>query len=163
MGYWVGSDQEVETLHAHPRTRRSSTRAGGAPAHLLLVVVLALGVFVMHSVGHPEGSSGGGTEGTTHASSAPAHHGGDSTGSPPGPASESSPKSSSHDSGMAMDMTTLCVAVLGIWLLAGLVRAALCRHADWTALLAARLLPSSGPNAPPPRPPDLARLSVLRI
>ncbi|MFD6762649.1 hypothetical protein ACFWDW_26835, partial [Streptomyces roseolus] len=34
-------------------------RAEGALAHLLLVVVLALGVFMMHSVGHPEGPATG--------------------------------------------------------------------------------------------------------
>lgn len=131
------------------------TRAGGALAHLLLVVVLALGVFVMHAVGHPEGSSG--AEGTTSHSSAPResapHH---ETGSP-----DSSP----HGSGMGagMDMTTLCVAVLGGWLLAALLRAALRRRTGGFAPLLSRLLSSLGPNAPPPRPPDLAQLSILRI
>ncbi|MFB7939896.1 hypothetical protein [Streptomyces sp. NPDC056049] len=62
-----------------------------------------------------------------------------------------------------MDMTTLCVAVLAGWLLAGLVRAALGRRPDWLVLLLARLTPALGPHAPPRRPPDLARLSVLRI
>ncbi|MEV5969404.1 DUF6153 family protein [Streptomyces sp. NPDC051921] len=158
------------------RERRGRTRAGGALAHLLLVVVLALGVFVMHSVGHPEGSSGGGADGTTHVvaatgllpadaspadgasadASAPAHHGGDHGGD--------HRKSASHESdGTGMDMTTLCVAVLGAWLLVALVRAALARRPDRTAALLAGLLPALGPNAPPPRPPDLAQLSILRI
>ncbi|MFI8288125.1 DUF6153 family protein [Streptomyces sp. NPDC085614] len=154
------------------RAERSSGRAGGALAHLLLVVVLALGVFVMHVVGHPEGSSGSGSEAgaMTHTGApghpapdrdpvlaAPGHGTVDS-----GPASAwSSP--SSHDPGMAMDMSSLCVAVLVVWLLAGLVRAALARRPDWLARLLTGLTPLLGPNAPPRRPPDLARLSVLRI
>ncbi|MEU3478314.1 DUF6153 family protein [Streptomyces sp. NPDC033754] len=133
-------------------------RAGGALAHLLLVVVLALGVFLMHAVGHPEGS-GGTTETTAsahHASTPTGAHGADGGGG-----SDSS--DARHDSGMAMDMTTLCVAVLGAWLLAGLVRAALARRPDWLAVVLARLVPALGPHAPPPRPPDLAQLSILRI
>ncbi|MGW5420526.1 DUF6153 family protein [Streptomyces sp. NPDC003943] len=123
-------------------------RHNAALAHLLLVVVLALGVFVMHSVGHPEGPAAAMDGGAMTHASAPAH-----------PA-DSAP--SSHDSGTGMDMTTLCVAVLGAWLLAGLVRAALARRPDRTAPLPARLRPALAPNAPPPRPPDLASLSILR-
>ncbi|MGW7428046.1 DUF6153 family protein [Streptomyces sp. NPDC054861] len=140
------------------RPGRHDWRAGGALAHLLLVVVLALGVFVMHAVGHPEGSSGHDTTDTaplSPAGAAPAHQ----SGAGPGHAPESGAPAPSHDSGMAMDMTTLCVAVLGVWLIAGLVRAALARRPDWPA----RLLPALGPNAPPPRAPDLAELSILRI
>ncbi|MFE1551548.1 DUF6153 family protein [Streptomyces sp. NPDC058718] len=135
-------------------------RAGGALAHLLLAVVLALGVFLMHTVGHPEGS--GGTAETT----ASAHHASAPTGahSADGGGTRGSGSSDArHDSGMAMDMTTLCVAVLGAWLLAGLVRAALARRPDWLAVVLARLVPALGPHAPPPRPPDLAQLSILRI
>ncbi|XIE81139.1 DUF6153 family protein [Streptomyces sp. SBR177] len=138
--------------------------ARGALAHLLLVVMLALGVFVMHSVGHPEGSSGGGTAGAT------AHHSAHAQARTPGPAAAahdgpaSPAPASSHDSGGGMDMTTLCVAVLGAWLLAALVRAALRRaRPDRTLPLLARLLAALRPNAPPPRPPDLASLSILRI
>ncbi|MFD6365412.1 hypothetical protein ACFWFX_37140, partial [Streptomyces roseolus] len=65
--------------------------------------------------------------------------------------------------GSGMDMTTLCVAVLAGWLLTGLVRAALGRRPDRLVLLLARLAPALAPHAPPRRPPDLARLSVLRI
>ncbi|MFE7582565.1 DUF6153 family protein [Streptomyces gardneri] len=129
-------------------------RAGGALAHLLLVVVLALGVFLMHAVGHPEGS--GGTAETTAA----AHHTAPETGSP---ATDGGGSDARHDPGAGMDMTTLCVAVLGAWLLAGLVRAALARRPDWLAAVLARLVPALGPHAPPRRPPDLAQLSILRI
>ncbi|MFG2869249.1 hypothetical protein [Streptomyces sp. NPDC048338] len=163
------------------RVERSSGRAGCALAHLLLVVVLALGVFVMHGVGHPEGSSGSGTESgaMTHTGAAghrapdrdpllaASGHGAAESGPVSASASWSAPASSSpsssHDSGMAMDMSSLCVAVLVVWLLAGLVRAALARRPDWLARLLTGLTPVLGPNAPPRRPPDLSRLSVLRI
>ncbi|MFD0147946.1 DUF6153 family protein [Streptomyces sp. NPDC055721] len=137
-------------------------RAGGALAHLLLVVVLALGVFLMHAVGHPEGS-GGATETTASAHHASAPTGAHSADGGGGGTSGSGSSDARHDSGMAMDMTTLCVAVLGAWLLAGLVRAALARRPDWLAVVLARLVPALGPHAPPPRPPDLAQLSILRI
>ncbi|MFI8825349.1 hypothetical protein [Streptomyces sp. NPDC053431] len=156
------------------RERNSRTRAGGALAHLLLVVVLALGVFVMHSVGHPEGSSGSGTHGTAHVAAATGHSptGSSSTDASltgtPGHAHHGDAgdhrKAAPHDpGGTGMDMTTLCVAVLGAWLLVALVRAALARRPDRTTPFLAGLLPALGPNAPPPRPPDLAQLSILRI
>ncbi|MFF6883641.1 DUF6153 family protein [Streptomyces sp. NPDC012421] len=145
-----------------PRPRHGE-RAGGALAHLLLVVVLALGVVMMHSTGHPEGPPSGttGTANAVSAVSAVATHAPDSGGAlrsglPDEPHGE-------HAPGSGMDMTTLCVAVLAGWLLAGLVRAALGRRPDWLVLLLARLTPALGPHAPPRRPPDLARLSVLRI
>ncbi|MEU4266805.1 DUF6153 family protein [Streptomyces sp. NPDC026092] len=132
--------------------RRSDLRVAGALAHLLLVVVLALGVFVMHAFGHPEGASESGADRMTHAS-APAHHG-NTTGTS---------GSDAPDSGAHGDMATLCVAVLGVWALARVVLAALGRHPDWLVRLLDRLRPALGPNAPPPIPPDLAQLSVLRI
>ncbi|MEU7005274.1 DUF6153 family protein [Streptomyces sp. NPDC046332] len=145
------------------RVGKSRMRAEGAVAHLLLVMVLALGVFVMHAVGHPESASDTGTGGMSHASApagtdgmshapAPVHHTGTET-----------PAAPSHDSGMAMDMTTLCVAVLGVWALARLVLGALGRRPDRLVRLLGRLLRAVAPNAPPPIPPDLAQLSVLRI
>ncbi|WP_328941119.1 DUF6153 family protein [Streptomyces sp. NBC_00250] len=163
-------------MRTHRAERRR--RAEGALAHLLLVVVLALGVFLMHAVGHPEGSGGGmeTTSASAHHSgggmettSASAHHSGGgmettSSAHHSGAASHDGDDSDArHEPGTGMDMTTLCVAVLTGWLLMGLVRAALGRRPDWMALLLARLTPALGPHAPPPRPPDLARLSVLRI
>ncbi|WP_327165601.1 DUF6153 family protein [Streptomyces zaomyceticus] len=149
------------------RTREAERRrrAEGAFAHLLLVVVLALGVFLMHTVGHPEGSGGGmdttsATAPGTAAAAAAAAAGHETGHRAHGGASSDT----GHEpSGTGMDMTTLCVAVLAGWLLTGLVRAALGRRPDWLALLLARLAPAPGPHAPPPRPPDLAGLSVLRI
>ncbi|MCT4353526.1 DUF6153 family protein [Streptomyces sp. Je 1-79] len=132
-------------------------RAAGALAHLMLVVVLALGVFVMHAVGHPEGASETGVDGMTHVSasvhSAPA----------PSPGVTGAHDPASHDTGMSMDMTTLCVAVLGVWALARLVLAAFGSRPDWMVRLLGRLTRLLAPNAPPPISPDLAQLSVLRI
>ncbi|MFH8713382.1 DUF6153 family protein [Streptomyces zaomyceticus] len=151
------------------RTREAERRrrAEGAFAHLLLVVVLALGVFLMHTVGHPEGSGGGmdttsaTAPGTATAAAAAAAAAGHETGHR---AHGGASSDTGHEpSGTGMDMTTLCVAVLAGWLLTGLVRAALGRRPDWLALLLARLAHAPGPHAPPPRPPDLAGLSVLRI
>ncbi|MFF9344493.1 DUF6153 family protein [Streptomyces sp. NPDC014773] len=145
---------------------RPGERAGGALAHLLLVVVLALGVFMMHSVGHPGGPpseapgavTNGAVESGVVESGVVAAHSARSGG-----AHGADPQDEGHAPGSGMDMTTLCVAVLAGWLLAGLVRAALGRRPDWLVLLLARLTPALGPHAPPRRPPDLARLSVLRI
>ncbi|MEV6329023.1 DUF6153 family protein [Streptomyces sp. NPDC051909] len=145
---------------------RGRTPVGGALAHLLLVVLLALGVFVMHAVGHPEGSSRDAAGGAAahHGAAAVHHEAGDSPPEAAGHGAPASVPSSSHDSGGGMDMTTLCVAVLGAWLLAALVRAALRRaRLDRTVPPLARLLAALRPNAPPPRPPDLATLSILRI
>ncbi|GGU83781.1 hypothetical protein GCM10010275_18800 [Streptomyces litmocidini] len=149
------------------RTHRAEhgERAGGAVGHLLLVVVLALGVFLMHTVGHPEGS-GGDMSTSTDAVSGP-HHGSPAyaPASHDGAPHAGGGSDARHEpgTGTGTDMTTLCVAVLGAWLLAGLVRAALGRRADRLVLPLARLVRAVGPHGPPPRPPDLARLSVLRI
>lgn len=138
--------------------------------------MLALGVFLMHAVGHPAGS-GGTTTGTASAAGhaatgAHAHAPQGSPGAQGSPdahvvhgsdAADTGGSDARHHPGAGMDMTTLCVAVLGAWLLAGLVRAALARRPDWLAVLLARLVPARGPHAPPRRPPDLTLLSVLRI
>ncbi|GHA87428.1 DUF6153 family protein [Streptomyces termitum] len=140
-----------------PRSHHGG-RAGGALAHLLLVVVLALGIFMMHGVGHPKGSE---SAPAPTAAAAPGAH----AAAPAGDGSHGADRQrdGDHGPGSGMDMATLCVAVLAGWLLAGLVRAALGRRPDWLVLLLARLVPALGPHAPPRRPPDLARLSVLRI
>ncbi|MFH8727243.1 DUF6153 family protein [Streptomyces termitum] len=144
-----------------PRSHRGG-RAGGALAHLLLVVVLALGIFMMHGVGHPKGPE---SEPAPTTAAAVAAVTGAHAAAPAGDGSHGADRQpdGDHDPGSGMDMTTLCVAVLAGWLLAGLVRAALGRRPDWLVLLLARLVPALGPHAPPRRPPDLAQLSVLRI
>ncbi|MCL7496515.1 DUF6153 family protein [Streptomyces sp. MCA2] len=149
-------------------TSRTS-RAAGAWGHLLLIVVLALGVFVMHSVGHPDDSSGATMGPAVHGPAAGALEHRGMTASKPAAASVSSPgasddaKPSSHTPGTGMDMTTLCVAVLGALVLISLLRAALSRRTDWLVRLRAGVVATLRPNPPPRRPPDLAQLSVLRI
>ncbi|WP_329199923.1 MULTISPECIES: DUF6153 family protein [unclassified Streptomyces] len=125
-----------------------SGRAVGAWAHLLLVVVLALGVFVMHTVGHPDSPSAH-PPAHTPAAMAPAAHGGGAQAAP-------------HAPGMRMDMASLCVAVLGAAVLLVLLGAALRRGTGRAARpgTGATLLPVP---RPPPRAPDLALLSILRI
>jgi hypothetical protein len=149
-------------------------RAGGALGHLLLVVVLALGVFAMHSMGHPDDSSGSAMGTASHAGrvqeDAPAaSHEPMSvlavadTGMPGHTTTDPVDSSSTHEPGMAMDMTSLCVAVLfGAWVLATLLRSAFARHQEWLAKLLGQVAAVLRPN-PPPRGPDLTRLSVLRL
>ncbi|MFJ4770944.1 hypothetical protein ACIP88_17825 [Streptomyces uncialis] len=208
-------------------------RTAGAWGHLLLVAVLALGVFMMHTVGHQESPSGTSLQSTAHgtppgadppsaaghgspgaatltgaapmaadqatawrtvawqttpgaAASGPGTSGPAASGqaapgqAAPAPAAESASshadraaaavlagtgghdEAPSHDTGMAMDMASLCVAVLAAWLLAALLRAALSRRTEWLVRLRAGALRRSLPQ-PPPRGPDLIRLSILRI
>ncbi|MGV9454481.1 DUF6153 family protein [Streptomyces sp. NPDC003635] len=137
-------------------------RAGGALGHLLLVAVLTFGIFAMHTMGHPEESSGAAMSTASHASAA-------DTGAQATPHAgasahtDSSTEASSHESGMAMDMASLCVAVLfGAWVLAALLKSAFARHQEWLARLRAQVGAVQRPN-PPPRGPDLTQLSVLRL
>ncbi|MGV9315717.1 DUF6153 family protein [Streptomyces sp. NPDC003691] len=140
------------------RTGRT-VRAAGAWGHLLLVV-LALGVFAMHTVGHPDSGSGMSHQDATAApapvhgpAAAPPDRPQDGHGEPGGPAAP--------DSGMAMDMLALCVAVLGTVLLTVLLSATAGRRTDLPPRLRGLLVaPRRGP---PPRAPDLASLSILRI
>lgn len=150
-------------------------RAGGAMARLLLVVVLAVGVFVMHTVGHPDGAAASGEHAmaTGHAAGmagmpgasavpdtptrqgAPAHLAGRGMAGEPSPHYTPGP-------GTGMNMASLCMAVLGGWALMMLLSAALTRTPGWPADLLAKAVVLPRPN-PPPAPPDLTRLSVLRI
>ncbi|SFE42161.1 DUF6153 family protein [Streptomyces mirabilis] len=143
-------------------------RAGGAYGHLLLVVVLALGVFVMHTVGHPDQSHGDGMSPASQVSTMPtavAAH--DPMGAPASPergsAAHSTRTASKDKPAMAMDMLSLCLAVMfGAWVLTALLRTALTRRPDWLAKLLAEAPVMLRPH-PPPRGPDLTELSVLRL
>ncbi|MFE7131980.1 hypothetical protein ACFVIM_14055 [Streptomyces sp. NPDC057638] len=146
------------------RTSRGA-RAAGAWGHLLLITVLALGVFAMHTTGHPD--DGSGMDHTTSAApaspgappTAPGHGSDGPAGAPdPSPRETTTP----HDEGMAMDMSSLCVAVLSGWVLAVALHSALNRRADWLVRLRAAALAVARPQPPPPRAPDLHRLSILR-
>ncbi|MER5901222.1 DUF6153 family protein [Streptomyces mirabilis] len=144
-------------------------RAGGAYGHLLLVVVLALGVFVMHTVGHPDQPAGDSMSPASQVSMMPtvvaAHDDPMGAPAPPerGSAAHSTHTSSKDRPAMAMDMVSLCVAVMfGAWVLTALLRGALARRPDWLAKLLAEAPVMLRPN-PPPRGPDLTELSVLRL
>ncbi|WP_229873773.1 DUF6153 family protein [Streptomyces cirratus] len=120
----------------------------GAWAHLLLVVVLALGVFVMHTVGHPDSPS---AHPPAHAPTAMVHA-----------APDGAARTAPHAPGMKTDMPSLCVAVLGAVVLLVLLGVALRRSTGRPARPGAGAMPRPVPR-PPPRAPDLALLSVLRI
>lgn len=145
-------------------------RTGGALGHLLLVVVLAFGVFAMHTVGHPTGSHAAEMgpashvpAATPHSASAPYQHAADPTSAESKHAATPEQAPSADMPVMAMDMLSLCLAVLlAAWVLTALVRSALARHPDWLANLRAQVAAVLHPN-PPPRGPDLTRLSVLRL
>ncbi|MEV8284783.1 hypothetical protein [Streptomyces niveus] len=138
---------------------RGYGRVGSALGRLLLIVVLALGVFAMHTVGHPDesGASESGAGAMVHASGEPAP--------PPEPAP---PHPSAADEpvmgmdGMSMDMASLCLAVLSTWALAALLLAAFARQDGLFTDPLAGLRVAPRPN-PPPRTPELTLLSVLRI
>ncbi|MFI8893272.1 hypothetical protein [Streptomyces paradoxus] len=146
-------------------------RVGGALGYLLLVAVLTFGVFAMHTMGHPEHSSGPGTGGASHAVAGT--HQGDSnlgaaeTRTPDEPAAmadhgSAAPTEPTADGPLAgMDVLSVCVAVLSGWLLWLFLGAAAHRKELLTALLA-RAMAVLRPLPPPPRP-LLAQLSVLRI
>ncbi|WP_242578625.1 hypothetical protein [Streptomyces sp. MST-110588] len=154
-------------------------------AHLLLVVVLALGVFIMHTLGHPEGGNDSATAGSSHGvmpgsshgamaadhTAMPAHHG--ATAPSHGavaavgePALLLAPSQGAGAGGKpvhTMDMTSLCVAVLGAWMLGVLAWAAPARFRTRPLAPPAWFAAALRPNPPPPLPPpDLIQLSVLR-
>ncbi|GLW47508.1 hypothetical protein Stsp02_31700 [Streptomyces sp. NBRC 14336] len=145
-------------------------RTGGALGHLLLVVVLAFGVFVMHTIGHPTESHAAGMGPASHVSAPTAHSAPATYQDAADPASAELKHSAAPQQApstdmpvMAMDMLSLCLAVLlAAWVLMALVRSALARHRDWLANLRAQVAAVLHPN-PPPRGPDLTRLSVLRL
>ncbi|MGP4011676.1 DUF6153 family protein [Streptomyces sp. 4N124] len=151
----------------------SRLRVGGAFGYLLLVVVLTFGVFAMHTMGHPEHSSGSATDGALHAAVGP-HQGGMAKGAADPQTfagsdeamadhGDAAPASSSavDEPTISMDVLSVCVAVLTGWLLWLFLCAASRRNEQLTALLA-RAMAVLCPSPPPPRP-LLVQLSVLRI
>lgn len=149
----------------------SRLRVGGAFGYLLLVAALTFGVFAMHTMGHPEHSSGPGTNGASHAV-AGTHQGDMAQGAAETRTSTEPVAMADHgavaptvptaDGPMTgMDVLSVCVAVLTGWLLWLFLCAAARRKERLTALLA-RAMAVLPPLPPPPRP-LLAQLSVLRI
>lgn len=162
-------------------TTGRSVRADGVLPRVLLVVVLALGVFVMHTLGHPGGGSGaGGSHSAHHAAGEPrpAPYDGDrdgrtaATGSgshraAPAPSGEAehapaAPETKPRAPMTGMDMASLCVAVLGVWVLGALLSAALARRGGPPLRLPVASAAVARPDPPSPGP-DLTALSVLRI
>jgi hypothetical protein len=165
-------------------TTGGSMRADGVLPRILLVVVLALGVFVMHTLGHPGGGSGSGmTHSTGHASGemrpvayngAPVAYGGvtavTDTGprrAAPAPSAEdghapAAPETKPREPMTGMDMASLCVAVLGVWVLGALLHAVLARRSGPPLRLPVAAAVVARPDPPSPGP-DLTALSVLRI
>ncbi|MDO0930703.1 hypothetical protein QQY66_03020 [Streptomyces sp. DG2A-72] len=152
----------------------SRLRVGGAFGYLLLVAVLTFGVFAMHTMGHPEHSSGSATDGALHAVVGPpeggmAHGAADnqtSTGpdeamADHGAAAPAASSAAVDEPTISMDVLSVCVAVLTGWLLWLFLCAAARRKAQLTALLA-RAMAVLRPSPPRPRP-LLVQLSVLRI
>lgn len=135
-------------------------RTGGVLGHLLLVGLLAFAVFVMHTVGHADGSP-------VHGMSAASHSAGHSHEEPTGDGSVQ--LSAQHGYSAALttassgtDMASMCVGVISASAAASMLRPALTRHPGWSppggSALAERLRP-----APLSREPNLARLPVLRV
>ncbi|WP_030755308.1 hypothetical protein [Streptomyces sp. NRRL F-5135] len=144
-------------------------RAAGGLGHLLLVVVLALGVFAMHSTGHPSDASGSTMSATSHASTTDAAETAhDPMGVPAVPGTggrttDPADRAVTPPPAMAMDMLSLCVAVLfAAWGLSALLTSAFARRQNWSASLLAGVAAVPRPD-PPPCGPDLTRLSVLRL
>jgi hypothetical protein len=135
-----------------------------------LVVTLTLGVFAMHTMGHPEESSRHGMAGAV-ASAADGRH--DSMARNAAPPAEpevtaehgspaSAPKSPVHELPGGMDPMSVCLAVLTVWLLGLFLYALVVRRHERLAALLARSMALARPGLPPPRP-LLSQLSVLRI
>ncbi|MGW8376716.1 hypothetical protein [Streptomyces sp. ODS28] len=164
------------------------TRAAGVAARLVLIAAVVFGIFVMHTLGHPGGSSGGhgghgGGHDTGSHASAPYEAAGTTSGEhhampehaasvPSHPASVPERAASvvtgpygltaPDNPGDGMDMTGLCLAVLSVWALAGLLCGVLRRLRGRPLNLLSYAVLTHRPN-PPPRPPALAELSILRI
>lgn len=146
---------------------------GGAFGYLLLVAVLTFGVFAMHTMGHPEHSSGPRTDGGLHAVVGP-HQGGTAERAADHQASAESAAMADHEPAasasvmasadkpvMGMDVLSVCVAVLTGWLLWLFLSAAARRRQQLTTLLA-RAMAVLRPLPAPPRP-SLVQLSLLRM
>ncbi|MFH9002265.1 hypothetical protein ACH4E5_03315 [Streptomyces afghaniensis] len=148
-------------------------RAGGAFGYLLLVVMLTLGVFAMHTMGHPEDSSGHGMSGAMPAA-AGAHQDGmaqkvaaSELSAEHGVTAEhgtaaSAAKSPVHELPDGMDPMSVCLAVLTAGLLGLLLHALVVRRQERLTALLARSMALARSVTPPPRP-LLSELSVLRI
>ncbi|PSK95995.1 hypothetical protein CLV63_113158 [Murinocardiopsis flavida] len=167
---------------------RHGHRARGAWAHLLLLVPLLLGVAAMHTFGHPHEpgpapqAAAAGAHSTGHGSAASVH------GSDRGPAasvheSDRGPAASVHESGAdhgsaasahgtdargsaeppPMDPMTMCLAVVGLAVLLLGAAATVLRLPALRRRPPGTRLRTVLRTLPPPAPPSLARLQVMRV
>ncbi|MEU0248512.1 hypothetical protein ABZ192_30165 [Streptomyces sp. NPDC006235] len=149
-------------------------RAGGAVGHLLLVVLLTLGVFAMHTMGHPEGSSGHGMSAAVSAAAGVHHDATAPNAMAPNATALAGPEVSDgrgtvaaaatspvHEPPTGMDPMSVCLAVLTVWLLGLFLHALVVRRQERLTALLARSTALARPGTPPPRP-LLSQLSVLR-
>ncbi|MET9681901.1 hypothetical protein [Streptomyces coeruleorubidus] len=145
-------------------------RAGGAFGYLLLVAMLTLGVFAMHTMGHPEESHGHGMSGSVVSAEGARHDRMAQSTAPlddPEPEPEhgtatSAAKSPVDELPGGMDPMSVCLAVLTVWLLGLFLHALVVRRHERLTALLARSMALARPGTPPPRP-LLSQLSVLRI
>ncbi|MGW0471390.1 DUF6153 family protein [Streptomyces coeruleorubidus] len=149
-------------------TKSGRLRAGGAFGYLLLAVMLTLGVFAMHTLGHPEESHGPGMAGSVAGAEGARH---DSMARNTAPLDDPAPehgsaasaaKSPVHELPGGMDPMSVCLAVLTVWLIGLFLHALLVRRQERLTALLARSMALARPGTPPPRP-LLSQLSVLRI
>lgn len=160
------------------------TRAGGFVGHLLLVTLLAFGIVTMHSFGHPGGvtrvhaaasHAAAMDSDRTHTAALGQSPSSRDNGSVPGDghvmatasgAVAEAPQAASApgNPGGGMDLMTVCLAVLSVWTLAvaALMCAALARGRHRPLNPQPYAVVTHRPN-PPPRPPLLSQLSILRI
>ncbi len=123
------------------------------PLLLAAVAALAFGLFLMHGLGHPAEPAPTTTTTTTSVAyaSVPAGH-------------DHEREHETRTPGTHTDLAALCVAVLfGTWLLTALVQVALIRRRPDGHPPARNRILHALRAQPAPRPPDLARLSLLRI
>ncbi|MET7304477.1 DUF6153 family protein [Embleya sp. NPDC005575] len=140
--------------------------SGAVLTRLVLLLLLTVGVIGMHTLGHPGEASAaasptptGAPASSMHEPAAPAHH----EDCPPRGCGD--PRND-HGSEHGTDPASICVAVLvaGIGALASAVALlALRRRRDHRVLRTQARWAHLNLGLPPPRPPDLALLRVLRI
>ncbi|MEU7042281.1 hypothetical protein AB0A77_14625 [Streptomyces varsoviensis] len=146
--------------------RRGATAWCG---RLLLFAALLLGIVTMHTLGHPaeHGAPAASAHSAGHRAPAVATEGHGSPGAAmaDAPADAHSPTLAAVPAHGDMDPMSVCLAVLGVWVLGLLVGlAARDRRAHATAAAPRSRLPRAlWPIPPPPRHKALARLSVLRV
>ncbi|MEV0266085.1 hypothetical protein AB0I49_32755 [Streptomyces sp. NPDC050617] len=135
---------------------------------LLLFAALLLGIVTMHTLGHPAERAAGPHHGSVIAGDSAGGHGNPHMAmGEGGPAADSpaiAPAAVPAHGGM--DPMSVCLAVLGVWIIGLLVGlAARDRRAHGAAVAAprSRLPGALWPIPPPPRRKALARLSVLRV